>query len=71
MLFYDLDGLSTLKTCEKCSKSLHLVTWITFYGQKPFYSYGHVYHFQYVQGTEGAITPEIMRIGGVGLYFMD
>ena len=46
MLFYDLDGLSTLKTCEKCSKSLHLVTWITFYGQKPFY--GHAYHFQYI-----------------------
>ena len=29
MLFYYLDGLSTLKICEKCSKSVHLVMWIT------------------------------------------
>ena len=46
MFFYDLDGLSTLKTCEKCSKSFHLGTWITFNGQKPFY--GHTCHFPYI-----------------------
>ena len=67
--FYDLDGLSTLKQCEKYSNSSHLGMWFTFYGRQPFY--GHTYHLEHILGIEGPLTPKILRIWGCSLVFMD
>ena len=42
LCFDDLDGLNTLKHCEKCSETWNLGLWFSSYGRKPFH--GHAYH---------------------------
>ena len=42
LCFDDLDGLNTLKHCEKCSETWNLGPWFSSYGQKPFH--GHTCH---------------------------
>ena len=70
MLFYDLDGLSTVKKHVKNVQNHQI--WVR---GSHFMVKNHSMDtrtiFSIFRATEGVITPKIMRIGGVGLYFMD
>ena len=63
MLFYDVDGFSTLKLCEKKIKNHYILGRASHFMVK-----GHSMDTRNILGIQGAITLKIMRMGGVGLY---
>ena len=65
LCFDDLDGLNTLKHCEKCSETWNLGPWFSSYGQKPFH--GHACQFGNILGIQEPLTSKLLRIWGCSL----